>query len=129
MSGSTALGRFAVVGTIAEADAFCRATGVAPAATLPLTYPMRWLALPDIRAGLLDLASGAEAVLVHESQSFAYTHPLFVDQLYTLTVFARREAAPDRVILDGVVTDAAGVEQLRIETILRLIAAPTELAA
>lgn len=129
MSDATALGRFAVVGTVAEADAFCRATGAAPQATLPLTYPMRWLALEDVRAGLVALVSGAEVVLVHESQSFAYSRPLHVDQLYTLTVFARREEAPDRVILDGTVIDAAGVEQVRIETVLRLIAAPAEQAA
>ena len=129
MSGGTALGRFAVVGTVAEAEAFCRATGVATATTLPLTYPMRWLAAPDLRAGLLDLVAGAEVVLVHESQSFAYAQPLHVDQLYTLTVFARREEAPDRVILEGTVIDAAGVEHARIETILRLIAAPVEHAA
>ena len=129
MSDAAALGRFAVVGTVAEVDAFCRATGVAPAATLPLTYPMRWLALPDVRAGLLDLMAGLDVVLVHESQSFAYTHSLYVDRLYTLTLFARREEGPDRVILDGTVIDAKGVEQARVETILRLIAAPTEQAA
>jgi hypothetical protein len=129
VSGGTALGRFAVVGTVAEAEAFCRATGVAAATTLPLTYPMRWLAAPDVRDGLLDLVAGAEVVLVHESQSFAYAQPLYVDRLYTLTVFARRDEAPDRVILKGTVTDAAGVEHARIETILRLIAAPAEHAA
>jgi hypothetical protein len=129
VSEAVALGRFAVVGTVAEADAFCRATGAIAEATLPLTYPMRWLSLPDIRAGLLDLLAGAEVALVHESQSFAYTHALHVDRLYTLTLFARREATPDRVFLDGTIIDAAGVEQARIETILRLIAAPVENAA
>jgi hypothetical protein len=129
VSGSTALGRFAVVGTIAEVDAFCHATGVMPDATLPVTYPMRWLAMPDIRTALLDLVSSDEVVLVHESQSFSYAQPLYVDQLYTLTVFARREATPDRMILDGTVVDAAGVEQARVETILRFIAAPAEQGA
>jgi hypothetical protein len=126
---STALGRFAVIGTVAEVDAFCRATGVALSQTLPLTYPMRWLALPDVRAGLLELVAGSDVVLVHESQSFAYTQLLYVDHLYTLTLFARREETPDRVIVDGTVVDAGGYEQARIETILRLITAPAEQAA
>jgi hypothetical protein len=114
VSDATAIGRFAVVGTVAEARAFCLATGSTPAATLPLTYPMRWLALPDVRAGVLDLLPSADVILVHESQSFAYSHPLYVDRLYTLALFARREETPDRVILDGTVIDVAGIEHARI---------------
>jgi hypothetical protein len=129
VSDVAALGRFAVVGTAEEVDAFCRATGAAAGPTLPLTFPMRWLVAPGVRTALLDLVGDADIVLVHESQSFAYTSPLRIGDLYALDLTARRETAPDRLILDGAVIDSSGGEQARIETILRLIAVPAEMSA
>lgn len=121
-----ALGRFPVVATAAEAEAFCRATGVAQGATLPITFPMRWLTSPEVRAALLALVESDGFVLVHEGQSFTYTQALRADEPYSLTLTARRQTAPDRLVIDGTIADEAGLERTRLETILRLIAAPAE---
>ena len=121
------IGTFAVRGTSAEAEGFREATGLpGGGATLPLSFPMRWLAARDIRVTLAALVGHGEIVLVHESQSFSYGDPLLVDQSYELRLSVRREHAPDRLILDGAITDADGRDCAQVETILRLIAAPGE---
>ena len=76
-SGSTPLGCFAVKGTAAEAEAFRSATGLSPpdGAILPLTFPMRWLAAPDVRRAMIAMVPDAVA-LVHEAQAFDYERPL-----------------------------------------------------
>ena len=121
------IGVFPVRGTSADADVFRHATGLpSGGAMLPLSFPMRWLATRDIRVALAALVGHDEVVLVHESQSFAYAHPLRVDQPYDLRLIVRREHAPERLILDGTITDADGADCAQVETILRLFAASSE---
>ncbi|MGD0635083.1 MAG: hypothetical protein ABSA13_12540 [Beijerinckiaceae bacterium] len=122
---AAALGTFPVSSTAGEAAAFRAATGVESAGdVLPLTFPMRWLVAPEIRAALLDAVADPDVVLVHESQIFDYSHRLRSGESYALSVSARRESAPDRLLVDGVISDASGLELARLETILRLIKAP-----
>ena len=121
------IGVFAVRGSAAEAEIFRTATGLpSGGATLPLTFPMRWLAARDIRVALTALVGHGEVVLVHESQSFSYVEPLQVDRAYDLRLTVRREHAPDRLVLEGAITEAEGRACADVETILRLVAAPPE---
>ena len=116
-----ALGSFRVRADAAEVAAFRRATGLDPNdAALPLTFPIRWLVTPEVRAVLLDMVPEPDLVLVHESQVFAYERPLQPDIDYTLVLTARREATPDRLFVDGMLADADGVACATVETILRL---------
>ena len=124
-SVATPLGPFPVAGTAAEAAAFAAATGATVAPDrLPLTFPMRWLVAREVRAALLALVPETDLVLVHESQSFDYAAPLHVDRPYGLSLTVRRAPAPDRLFVDATVADGAGVAQVAMETILRLVAAP-----
>lgn len=102
--------------------------GGGDAAGVPLTYPMRWFAGPDVRAALLSLVPEADVVPVHESQDFTYLRPLEIGEAYTLGLRARREAAPDRLVVDGVVAAWDGVDCVRCETVLRLISTATAAA-
>ncbi len=125
----TALGCFAMRATRAETAAFRAAIGlVATDDVVPLTFPMRWLVAPAIRAALLAVVADPALVLVHESQDFEYTRRPRIDEPLALTLVAWREMAPDRLRVEGVIADADGVEIGRIETVLRLIAAPAEAA-
>ncbi len=117
----TPLGCFPVAGTAAEADAFRAATGSPPRdrAILPLTFPMRWLAAPAVRGAMMAMVSDGIA-LVHEAQTFDYERPLRVDERYMLSVSARRESDPDRLVLLGSIAAADGTPAARLETVLRL---------
>jgi hypothetical protein len=122
---AAALGTFAVSGTTGEAEAFREATGTGSSGdTLPLTFPMRWLVSPEIRAALLETVADPDVVLVHESQAFEYTERLRSGESYALSLFARRDSAPERLLVDGVISDGSGLELARLETVLRLIKAP-----
>ena len=125
---STAIGSFRVKAEPTEVSAFRQATGVKAGLddrVLPLTYPMRWLVAPDIRAKLLAMVPEPDLVLVHESQSFAYERVLNSSQTYALVLTARREASPDRLFVDGTIADAQGAPCATIETILRLFSTAT----
>ncbi|MDR3462495.1 MAG: hypothetical protein P4L76_09305 [Beijerinckiaceae bacterium] len=122
---AAALGTFTVSSTAGEAAAFCAATGLdCVGDVLPLTFPMRWLVGADVRAALLDAVADPDVVLVHESQIFDYSHRLRSGDSYALSLSTRRESAPERLLVDGVIRDASGLELARLETILRLIKAP-----
>ena len=117
----TPLGAFAVAASAEEADAFRGATGLPlGGSSLPLTFPMRWLATQAVRDSLTGLVSEPEIVLVHESQSFDYEAPLQVGTLYTLSLKGRRKTDPDQLVVDGTIADPNGITLARIETILRL---------
>lgn len=116
----TPLGTFAVVAARAEVVAFRAATGLEPGEGVPTTFPMRWLAAPELRDALLALAPEEDLVPVHESQVFEYLAPLAVDGHYTMELAARREASPERLVLAGTIGDATGTPLVRVETILRL---------
>ncbi len=116
----TPLGTFPVAATRAEVAAFRAATGLEPGEGVPSTFPMRWLAAPELREALLALAPEEDLVPVHESQVFEYLAPLVVDGRYAMEFAARREASPERLVLAGTISDAAGTPLVRVETILRL---------
>ena len=117
MSG--AIGSFAVSADEAEIAAFRRAARLDEGDALPFTYPIRWMARPDIRAALTALVPEAGLVPFHESQSFDYAAPLRAGTRYALAVTARRESAPDRLVVEGVLS-AGRARVATIETVLRL---------
>ena len=118
---STPIGSFRVRAEPAEVEAFRQATRLESGGDgLPLTFPIRWLVTPEIRAALVAMVPEPDLVLFHESQSFAYEQPLRPDETYNLTLSARRETAPDRLLVDGTIDDASGARCATVETILRL---------
>lgn len=124
---TTGIGSFRVKADPAEVAAFRKATGLGDAgATLPLTFPMRWMVRQEVRAAILAMVVEPDIVLVHESQSFDYERPLVCGEDYVLALSARRESAPDRLFVDGTISGGQGT-LCKIETILRLFS--TEAAA
>ena len=115
------IGTFEVSAQAAEVAAFRRAARLDDTCeTLPFTYPIRWMARPDIRAALTALVPEADLVPFHESQTFDYAVPLEVGVAYWLTVAARRERVPERLFVDGRISAADGTVLATIETVLRL---------
>ena len=113
---------FAVAATEAEVAAFRAATGCPRSGDiLPATFPMRWLASPDVRRALLDAVPEPGLVPVHEGQAFDYERPLRVGEPYRLRLATRREAEPPRLVADATIADADGIVHARLEMILRLV--------
>ncbi len=125
----TPLGAFAVRAEPAEVAAFRAATGLPPGDMVPVTFPMRWLASPEVRDGLLAMASEPDLVPVHESQLFDYIAPLVTGDRYEMNLDARRETTPDRLVLTGTITAEDGTIHVRLETILRLFSTSAAAAA
>lgn len=119
---STPLGSFHMRAERAEVEAFAAAIRLSDGdgVRLPLTFPMRWLVRPEVRAALMSLLPGGDIIPVHESQSFAYERPLHCDETYVLSLSAERLSNPDRLTVEGVIEDLSGGQCGRIETILRL---------
>ncbi len=119
---ASALGTFAVIGTLEQAAAFRAATGQRgePAHVLPLTFPMRWLVTTEVRAAIAMLVPQPDLVLVHESQTFDYVSPLRAGERYAMTLTARRKTDPDQLIVDGAIASLEGKPVATLETILRL---------
>lgn len=118
---STPIGSFRVRAEPAEVEAFRAATRLEGGGdALPLTFPIRWLVTPEIRAALVAMVPEPDLVLFHESQSFAYERQLLPGETYALTLSARRETSPDRLLVDGTITDTSGAHCATVETILRL---------
>ena len=114
---------FAVAATQAEVEAFRAATGCPQAGDiLPLTFPMRWLASPDVRRALLDAVPEPGLMPVHEGQAFDYEQPLRIGEPYRLRLSTRCEAEPPRLVADAVIEDADGAVHAKLEMILRLVA-------
>ena len=117
---SVNLGTFAVSADAAEVAAFRTAARLDDAGdVLPFTWPIRWMARPDIRAALTGLVPEPDIVPFHESQTFDYAAPLRAGATYALAVTARCESAPDRLVAEGVLS-ADGARVATIETVLRL---------
>ena len=116
------LGPFAVSAEAADVAAFRRSARLQADDAVPFTWPIRWLARPEIRAALLAFAPEG-FVPFHESQTFDYVAPLEIDVGYRLEIAARREhGPPDRLVVDGRVTTEGGAAMATIETVLRLFA-------
>lgn len=102
------VGRFQVHASPAEASAFRQALGVTGTGTgpgLPLTYPVRWLALPEVRAAVQQALGGATGtgqpgeappgVLVHLQQRFTYASPLQAGARYAMALYLEADAQLD----------------------------------
>lgn len=125
---------FTVKAEAADVATFQRATCArAPAAErgdarhdVPFTFPVRWLAQPEIRAAvsrLVGAAEGEDLLALHESQVFDYAMPLRADVEYRMDVAIGKESEPGRLILRAEVGPHDGEIHLRMEMILRIIAA------
>ncbi|MDE2362065.1 MAG: hypothetical protein KGM42_05245 [Hyphomicrobiales bacterium] len=118
--GEFILGPIEAAADPAEIAAFRAALG-STAPEPPPTYPIVWLARPALRAAL-DRALGGRFLPIHESQSFDYERPLKAGGRYVLTGVARRESAPDRLILTAEAQEAdGGAMAVRLRSVLRLV--------
>ena len=121
--GSLAVGPLAV--RIDQADAAALAWAVAPDGaepTVPLIFPIRWLALPQIHRALSELVDLSTVVLVHEAQGFVSAAPLCAGVDYVLAArLTRSEGAAARVMVTGTMRDAAGVDVGELHATLRIL--------
>jgi hypothetical protein len=136
------IGPLEVKADAAQVSAFLHATmdvaETSDPGMLPFTFPVRWLARPEIHAAVTRLLSGEEnathlATLLplHESQAFDYATPLFADVAYHMSVEismagetdGKKESEPTRLILRAQIGPDANVVHLRMEMVLRVIAA------
>ncbi len=93
----------------AEVAGFLRETGGArTGGFVPLTFPVRWLALPAVRGLILQLIGGQGFLPVHEAQSFAYERELQIDADYVLAVESRRTEKPPRLTLKMAIATGQG---------------------
>ncbi|PZR90012.1 MAG: hypothetical protein DLM68_05220 [Hyphomicrobiales bacterium] len=105
-----------------EVAGFLRETGGArTGGFVPLTFPVRWLALPAVRGLILQLIGGQGFLPVQEGQSFAYEHELRIETDYVLDIEARRAAKPPRLILRMAVSTGQGEICAHLETVLRIV--------
>jgi len=114
------IGPIPVRTTAADVEAF-RASIFGAGAAVPLTFPMRWLALPAIAAAVAELLQGADWVPVHEAQSFDYDRPLTMDENYVMTVDIEASPASPRLTLKASIATPRAELCVRVETVLRLI--------
>ncbi|MGO9006800.1 MAG: hypothetical protein ACLQIQ_06100 [Beijerinckiaceae bacterium] len=150
---------------------------------LPFTFPVRWLARPEIRAAVVRLIGGADgttavdhgdigsnqskirnvtdsnnleldarsnlgnlrepdrggtpaqrptlphpALVLHESQSFDYAVPLLANVEYCMIVDICSEGEPTRLVLRAEIGPEKNIAHLRMEMVLRIVAAGPESA-
>lgn len=108
------IGPFAVNASAPEVAAFRQALGLLGAGPeVPLTFPMRWLAAPEVRAAILqrlgasaDAALGDGPVLVHLEQEFHSVAPLRVGGDYAMAVAVDRAPQGGMMSLRADITDA-----------------------
>ena len=115
----TVLGPFEVATDPAEIAAIAAAVGCADG-SVPPTFPVVWLSAPALKAALRD-AVGPDFLPVHESQSFDYARPLALGAACRLTAVARRENAPERLVVEASVADLSGAPVLTMRAVLRLV--------
>jgi hypothetical protein len=102
--------------------------GAEAGCVLPFTFPVCWLAAPEIRAGVAGLVGeddGTTLLPLHESQSFDYAAPLLADVDYCMSVNIRQEREPLRLVLQaevGEIVSGADAVHLRMEMVLRIVA-------
>jgi hypothetical protein len=104
-----------------EVEGFLRETGGATGGFVPLTFPIRWLALPAVRGLISQLIGGQGFLPVHEAQSFSYEHELRIETDYVLAIEARRTPRPPRLTLKMAITTGQGKICARSETVLRIV--------
>ena len=118
-AGAIALGPFDVVADPAAIAAFAAACGHR-GADIPATFPIVWLAGPELKRAL-RAAVGDDALPVHESQAFDYFAPLTAGTRYRLSGVARRQANPDRLVVEAQTFDPDGRAALALRSVLRIV--------
>jgi hypothetical protein len=113
------LGPFLVRVEAAEAEAFGRATG--NTGRIPVTFPVRWLARPELRDAAAQMVGEEAWVPIHESQSFDYRRPLESGVDYRMSIDIWREAMPARLTLRAEIATDGDEPCLRMEMILRIV--------
>ena len=120
------LGPFDALTDRATVARFAAATRSAEAG-VPATFPIVWLAHPDIRAAIEGFARPGE-VAFHEEQTFDYRAPLAADVAYRLLVNIERQEGPARLVLTSCV-EREGKTTLTMRTVLRLVATAASASA
>lgn len=127
MSATRHVGPLPVMITAAEAAVF--ADAVAPGGSgVPMIFPIRFLALPEIRAALMDIADIARHVVLHEAQSFTLARQIHAEAACFLTAALTLGAeSPVRITIEIGIDDESGTRVGDMHTVLRLlpVAAPT----
>lgn len=109
-----------------EVTAFLRETGgYQKRGCVPLTFPLRWLALPVVR-DLIAKSFSSGFLPLHEAQNFAYERELLMDTEYILDVEARRTPSPPRLTVRTSITTPRGDFCARLETVLRIVPAASK---
>ncbi|MCB1535920.1 MAG: hypothetical protein KDJ44_14660 [Rhodoblastus sp.] len=117
--GEIVLGPFEVATGASEVQAFATAVG-ARAGEIPATFPIVWLSAPALKAALRE-AVGPDFLPVHESQSFDYVRPLVPGAALRMSAVARRESAPERLVVEAEATEFSGARALTMRVALRLV--------
>jgi len=115
----TVLGPFEVATNPADVATFAAAVG-APAAEVPATFPIVWMSAPPLKAALRE-AAGPDFLPVHESQSFDWARPLVAGAAYRLSAVARRENAPERLVVEASIVEPSGDLVTTMRAVLRLV--------
>jgi acyl dehydratase len=88
--------------------------------SVPLTFPIRWLSLPNVRGEALRRLKYDQTTIVHWFQSFEFLRPLERDRDYSLEIAVRRNPSePSDISLRNVIQDSAGNPLVRLDTGLR----------
>ena len=125
---SIRLGPFDVDTDVADVIGFSAALDQPPLfGSVPLTFPVRWLSLPELRGGLLDWLDINEDDIVLLSQSIDYCGPIEKDHKYAMDVEVCRNRSPiDETRLVSTVRHRNGTVVVLLDTLLRrLITRPT----
>lgn len=106
--------------------AFADALGLAPGVR-PLTFPIRWLALPPVRTAMED-AIGRNPL--HAAQTFDFDRQLGDDRDYVLNAMLTKRISPSpRLVVHGKVSEPDGRGVVRFETVLLPTAAIAKVRA
>lgn len=92
---------------------------------VPLTFPFRWMALPEVRSLICEVI-GPGFLPLHESQSFLYERPLRVNAAYVLAIEACRSANPPRLTVRMAISSPEGEGCAELAAVLRIVPAFAE---
>lgn len=110
-----------VITTAEEVSGFARAICAENGnGRVPLTFPIRWLALPSVHDWLLQLI-GRGYLPVHEAQNFIFERELEMMAEYILRIEAKQISAPARLTLAMSISTPEGDLCAICEAVLRLV--------
>lgn len=89
---------------------------------VPIIYPIRWLALPEIRTAIAAAIGPQTGLLLHETQNFEASTPLRAAATYRLSATVEVAGTdPPRLSLRGTASDDDGTVCARFTARLRLL--------